>query len=161
MIAYRISIRAVAIAIAFLYAGCLPAFFPRRHLKETLSPQDVMGRWYLCSSASRMLSRHGILVPAGQEAVIDLESNRRCMFRSFDSHGRYIATNGTWELLHDVKFNSPKAEKNTLRIVVVPGDREFIVNLSFAKQHHQVVMWDYYDDPDGEEYIEYCRDARN
>ena len=106
-----------------------------------------------------MLSRHNVFVPSGEQALINLEPNGRCMFRSFDSHGRYLASEGTWELLHNIKFNSPNATRNTLRIIINAGERESEVKLSFARCHGEIVMWDYYDDPDGQEYIEYCRRA--
>ena len=137
--------------------SCLPDYFPRRDLKETISEEQVIGRWHLTEESAAMLDRRG-LTASSRDSTVEFFRDGRCILHNFVYGDDPITDDGTWKIQHDVAEGGGSFRKNELRITVMSSGKPGICFINFCRKHKRLFLWQYHGDPDGREYIEYERE---
>ena len=71
--------------------------------------------------------------------------------------GEYVDASCHWQLEHDTMGDSNVTKKNALSYTVRAGGLIHHRYLNFARDGGEVLMWNYYGDPDLWEFMEYHR----
>ena len=143
---------AVVIASVFL-AGCLPDYFPRRHLKVSLSPAEMAGHWHLGRDSARMLAHYHVDATSA-DSWIDFSADGSCELHKFVSEEDVVSGKATWKLEEEREDRGSRLT-SVLHITFQTSERPVIFSLYFTRRHRKFVLWQYHSDPDGREYIEY------
>jgi hypothetical protein len=98
-----------------------------------------------------MLSKY-FEIPRG--SFIDLSADGRADLRDFVGDVDLYSGAATWTIGNESDYSS-KRKFSVLRITRL-GEKGFF-SLYFTKRHGKIIMWQYHNDPDGREYIEYER----
>ena len=144
-----------------LVSGCGRYFAPDRNVKETLSDNDVVGRWKITKTSLDLLARDGFKSESNQTYTISFNKDGTCAFQTvelFSEKPNYISTNGTWKLEHDIKRYEHKPTKNELKFEFVFNGVRHLHKLDFARQDGKLLLWEFYRDPDEWEFMEYARE---
>jgi hypothetical protein len=143
---------AVVVASALL-TGCLPDYFPRRHLRVSLSAAEMARHWHLGRDSAQMLAQYN--VPASfADSWIDFSPDGRCELHKFVSDQQVFSGNATWKI-DEERADRGSRPTSVLHIAFQTPERPVIFSLYFTRRHHRFVLWQYHSDPDGREYIEY------
>src|SRR5436853_7883276 len=123
---------AVLVASVFL-AGCLPDYFPRRHLNVKLSPAEMAGHWHLSRDSARMLAHYH--VPAtSADSWIDFSANGQCDLHKFVSEENVFSGKATWKLEEEREDRSSRSA-SVLHITFQTAERPVTFSLYFTRQH--------------------------
>jgi hypothetical protein len=146
--------RVAVLILLSLLTGCLPDYFPRRQLRVKLSPGDMAGHWHLGRDSAGMLAHYHI--PASSaDSWIDFSSDGQCELHNFVDGDEVYAGKGTWTIDKEPDYAWGTRSTSVLHIRFQTAGRLAISSLYFTRRHHKYVLWQYHNDPDGREYIEY------
>ena len=145
--------RAAILIAAILLTGCFPDYFPRRHLRVKLSPDDMAGHWHLGRDSARMLAHYHVAASSA-DSWIDFASDGQCELHKFVSEEDVFSGKATWTLDEERDDRSSRTT-SVLQITLQTPERPVKFSLYFTRYHHKLVLWQYHSDPDGREYIEY------
>jgi hypothetical protein len=142
----------IALVVITLLTGCLPDYFPRRKLRVTGSDHQIVGRWQLTSESATMMS-HYSLHPL-KASSLELSAGGHCELRDFTTGEDAYSGTGTWA----IEEESDDGSKRKFSVLRVAISREAgFFSLYFTKRHRKIILWQYHDDPDGRQYVEYER----
>ena len=134
---------------------------PDRNLKRKVADTDVVGTWKLTSQSLGQLTRDGYIVDPSHALSITFHADGTLEFASvmdgISGWGTYVEGLGNWALEHDTSGDSNIEKMNALRLDI--GGAEVIDRryLNFAEEDGQLLLWNYYGDPDSWEFMEYER----
>lgn len=151
--ARRSAVTAAATAMLLLQS-CFPDYFPRRHLKEEISDEQMVGRWHLTKESAVMLDLHGLTV-SSRDSTVEFFRDGRALLHDFVCGDDLITQSGTWKVEHDVAVGGGSFKKNELRITVISSDKPTVCFVDFFRKGKRLLLWQYHGDPDGRQYIEY------
>ena len=133
---------------------------PDRDLNEYVSEEDVVGVWSLSHDSLDLLVRDGFRSDETHQYEIEFLSNGEVVFRSVVSYfgrGTYYEMEGKWKLEHDTTGNSNGEKKNVIRMEFNHSDGPRGLYLNFDKQGEDLVLWEFYSDPDLQDFMEYTK----
>jgi hypothetical protein len=110
----------VVFCMTTLLAGC---GLSDRNLKETLSEKDIIGTWKLTEQSLRLLTRDKFRPNPSHSYTITFRSDGTCTFASVKDNfndGKYLVSEGTWQLEHDTMGGSTNRKRNALRMRLHP-----------------------------------------
>jgi hypothetical protein len=153
MLRTRITFSTTLFVASALLTGCFPDYFPRRQLKVKLSPAEMAGHWHLGRDSARILARYH--VPAtSADSWIDFSADGRCELHRFVDGEDVVSGSATWKIDEEREDRSSRPT-SVLHITFQTTETPVILSLYFTRHHRKFVLWQYHDDPDGREYIEY------
>lgn len=137
---------------------------PNRNLNETLSEKDVIGTWKLTQDSLRLLTRDKFRSDPSHLYTITFRLDGTCTFASVSDEfqgGTYTVVDGTWRLEHDTTGDSNLRKRNAIQMKLRPkSDHTVERYLNFDRdKRKQLILWNYYGDPDQWEFIEYIRNG--
>jgi hypothetical protein len=145
----RFLVTAVMIGVAL--SACGRYFAPDRNLKSLLSEEAIIGKWHLSQSSLDLLVADGFEMSSEHKYTLDLHPGGSCEFASVSDSfrgGEYISAPCEWSLEHDTRGDSNIKKKNALRLSINGTNRTLYRYLHFARDDEELVMWNYYGDPD-------------
>jgi hypothetical protein len=145
--------RIAVLVASVLLTGCLPDYFPRRHLKVNLSPAEMAGHWHLGRDSARMLARYHVPVTSA-DSWIDFSADGQCELHKFVAEEDVVSGKATWKLDEEREDRGSRLT-SVLHITFSTTERPVTFSLYFTRHHRKFVLWQYHSDPDGREYIEY------
>ena len=155
---------AVTVCVALLMVvtfcvGC-PRPLPDRHLNEYVTKGDVVGTWRLTDEALTLLNNGAFKSEESHANTVSFREDGTCEFHSVmnDPTGSvYRELSGTWTLTHDTKSGANVRRKNSLDMTLQADDLTIYTGLSFDRVDGELVLWEFYGDPDMWEFVEYLK----
>ena len=147
------------LAVALL-AGCGAFFAPDRNVKEPLGERDVLGTWEITTNSLKLLRREGYNPNATNGYQLTFGTHGVCRIQTvhtFAGGFQYVDAAGTWDLEHNSLGDSNIRKRNTLHIQFSSEGTTCGVYQNFAREGGEIILWNYYGDPDLGEFIEYRR----
>ncbi|MEM6855227.1 MAG: hypothetical protein AAF593_12540 [Planctomycetota bacterium] len=136
---------------------CFP--LPDRHLERVVTDSEVVGVWRLTEESLELLTRDGF-VPASNSYTLTFHADGSLQFDSIIDEfrgGTYRSSQGTWRLAHNTMGDSNVEKTNVIEIQLRSGQAVQHRTLNFDEEDGQLVLWNYYGDPDSLEFMEYQR----
>ena len=153
------SIRIFLICMVGWISGCINS-----DLKKGLNESDVVGVWKMSADSLKLLTREGFQPEASYKYTLTLKPDGKCHFASANvgiTEGIYMIADGEWKLEHVTTGDSKFLKKNVLNIALNNAniDTIYITNIqfNFTQKRGNLLLWNYFGDPDSCEYIEYER----
>ena len=137
---------------------------PDRSLKEYVSETDVVGKWKLTPESLALLTQFGFKEKPEHKYSIVFHPDGTCEYHTVVGYFEDIAyyeVAGSWELEKDTMGNSNYIKKNALRIEISTPNMDYTRYLNFDKKEGQIILWNYYGDPDSWEFLEYEKIKNN
>jgi len=152
----------ITTALVVLIVGAVFAepFLIGRHVIRLVHNEEVVGTWTLTSQSIALFSPRHLPTGTQPKYTIVIRADGTCAFDSMTGfwNDSYSPAEGTWELEHGSGFGTPR---NTLRLRLHPQPNVisgYELYFTHDAQHH-LRLWDWFGDPDDEEFIEYTRTA--
>lgn len=147
-----------SVCLILLIGCCFP--LPDRNLTRTVAETEIVGVWRLTDESLELLQRDGFVADPDIDYTLALHADGVLQFDSviddFRS-GTYQTIGGTWRLDHNSEGDSNIEKPNVLEMELrSPGSTHFR-SLNFGEEEGQLILWNYYGDPDSWEFMEYER----
>jgi hypothetical protein len=150
------------LALCAFIVACGGYFAPDRNIRERLDESELSGAWQLTARSLELLERDGFHRNPDSRYRLTLTADGECQFESVVDDfkgGTDVRAPCTWRLEHDAADDSSIKRANILRVSFRPDGR--VLHFSFARQGGELILWNYYGDPDSWEFIEYSRAHRS
>lgn len=142
---------AVTLLATALLVACGRYFAPDRHVQRILSVADVHGVWSLTDESLSLARRDGYAPTNGLPHQIELLAGGACRYRSLLPSSGYIASTGTWTLVHD----RPRGHRNCVDIHLHSEGVIHVTGLCITQQKNRLYLFTSWGDPDEWEFMEY------
>ena len=145
----------------FFINNFLGSLIPSPDMKRYVTQDELIGVWIHNTNTENIIKRDK---PSGTRPLkcqLILNKDGTCEFDSvygkYDSFA-YRKSKGSWTLEHDTSGDSNIQKKNAVAFDM--EEKEFAGNmyLNIKEQDGKLILWQWHDDPDSREFIEYIKE---
>jgi hypothetical protein len=144
-------------------SACGTYWMPDRNIRDQVPESAVVGTWRLTEESVQLAIHEGFRRAPEHRYTVTFRADHTCEFASIhtDNLFNYIyeVVPCTWKLKHDTPGLVDGRKANELMLTLNRGGTVFSTGLFFAREGGELILWDYFSDPDLWKFLEYRKYA--